>query len=200
MNDLEAKSCEDQPAGPPRSWPATVEAMLGPVYRFVRARAPADAVDDIVQETFVAASRGIGRFDGRCPVWNWLVTIARNTIANHYRRRGSRDLLTESLAILNSDGARVERALLSESSLPDEICERREFKTLAQAALTALPPEQQDYLVARYYEDLSLDEMARRFGVSPSSANTRLFRAREALRRVFPTLLAGQVDDQECVP
>ncbi len=194
MRDAETKSCESQPAGAIESWPATVEAMLGPVYRFVRARVPADAVDDLVQETFVAASRGIGRFDGRCPVWNWLAAIARNKIAEYYRRKGSRVLLTESLATLNSEGAAVERALHSELPLPDEICERQEFRHLARAALSLLPPEQQDCLVARYYENLSLDEIARRSGISASLANTRLFRARQALRDVFRNLLSSSGD------
>jgi len=200
MRNAESKTCEDQKAGLPQSWPATVEVMLGPIYRFVRARVPADAVDDVVQDTFVAASRGVGRFDGRCPVWNWLATIARNKIVEYYRRRGVRDLLMESLSTLNSDEVVVERALLSESPLPEEICSHREFQMLARAALSGLSPEEQECLVARYYEDLSLDESARRFGISRSLANTRLHRARQALRRVFLGLLGDKGDDRESMP
>ena len=200
MKDPQVKASGDKTAGLPQSWPAAVEAMLGPTYRFIRALAPAEAVDDLVQETFMAASRGIGRFDGRCPLWNWLTAIARNKITDHYRRSGSRNVLAKALDMLSSDGAQVQRALLSESPLPDEICEHREFQALARAALGALSPEQQECLVGRYYEALSLDELGRRLGTSPSLANTRLHRARQALRQAFLKLLGGKGDNQESVP
>ena len=200
MKDPKAKASGDHTAGLPLSWPAAVEVMLGPTYRFVRALAPVEAVDDIVQETFMAASRGIGQFDGRCPVWDWLTTIARNKIADHYRRSGSRNVLAKALDMLSSDGAQVQRALVSQSPLPDEICERREFQALARAALGALSPEQQDCLVGRYYEALSLKELGRRLGTSPSLTNTRLYRARQALKQAFLRLIMAEGDNQEFVP
>lgn len=200
MKNAEAKASEEQTAGPPQTWPATVEAMLEPIYRFVRARVPSDAVDDLVQETFVAASRGIDRFDGRCPVWNWLTAIARNKIAEHYRRNGSRGVLAEAAQSLNSDQTQVQQALLSEYPLPDEICARREFQALARAALSALSPDERECLIGRYYEDLSLDDLGRRLGISSAAANTRLHRARKELRRMFTTLLNDMRDHPEVIP
>ncbi len=201
MKNAMAKTVDDETAGLAQSWPAAVDALLGPMYRFVRALAPAEAVDDLVQETFVAASHGIRQFDQRSPLWNWLTAIARNKIADHYRRSGSRGVLTEALDMLGSDHAQVQRALLSESALPDEICERREFQALARAALCALSPEQQECLVGRYYEALSLDELGRRLGTSRSLINTRLYRARQALRQAFlRLLLRNKEDHQESLP
>jgi RNA polymerase sigma-70 factor (ECF subfamily) len=200
MEDTQAKAYGGDTTGLPQSWPATVEAMLVPMYRFIRALAPAEAVDDLVQETFAAASRGINQFDRRCPLWHWLTAIARNKIADHHRRSGSRPVLTQSIETLNSDGDQVQQALLSESPLPDEICERREFQALARAALASLSPDQQECLVGRYYEDLSLDELGRHLGASPSLANTRLYRARQALRQAFLRLLGAEGDDQESSP
>ncbi len=200
MKNAEAKASEEQTAGPPPTWPATVEAMIEPIYRFVRARVPANAVDDLVQETFTAASRGIGRFDSRCPVWNWLTAIARNKIAEHYRRNGSRGVLAEAAQSLNSDQTQVQQALLSESPLPDEICARQEFQALARAALSALSPDERQCLVGRYYEDLSLDELGRRLEITPAAANTRLYRARQELRRMFMTLLNDTRDHPEVIP
>lgn len=198
MEDAKAKACDVDTIGPPASWPAAVEELLAPMYRFIRALAPADVVDDLVQETFAAASRGIGRFDHRCSLWTWLTAIARNKVADYHRASGSRGPVRQSLDSLNSEADRVQQALLSESPLPDEICHRREFQALARAALASLSPDQQECLVGRYYEGLSLDELGRRLGASPALANTRLYRAREALRKAFLGLLTGP--DQESSP
>ena len=46
-----------------------------------------DAAQDIVQETFLAASKSAGRFDGRSKVSTWLYSIAYKKIADFYRRR-----------------------------------------------------------------------------------------------------------------
>lgn len=199
MNGPAARVHEEWKGGAADPWPAVVGDMLEPVYRFVRARAPADAVDDLVQETFVAASRGIGRFDGRCPLWNWLTAIARNKIAEYYRRSGSRDVLAETLEMLEADG-KLREELAGESPLPDETCERKEFQMLARAALSTLSPEQQECLVGRYYEDLSLDELSDRLGISRAAANTRLHRSRQDLRHAFLKLIGGGADNQEIVP
>lgn len=189
MKNAKLKECGDPPVGPAHSWAATVEDMLEPVYRFIRARAPAAAVDDLVQETFAAASGAVGEFDGRCPVWNWLTTIARNKIADFYRRSGSRSGLMQALEALDAEGGQLRQSLTSESPLPDEICQRQEFQALTRAALSAVDPVDRECLVARYYEGLSIGELARRLGISQAAANTRLHRARQELRQVLLCLL-----------
>lgn len=182
-----------------RWWTATVERYLDPIYRFVRARVPADAVDDVVQETFVAAARSIEGFDRRGPVWHWLVAIARNKVRDHYRRTGEQRVVSETLASLGADGESTQRAVSAGEPLPDEICQREEFRMLARAALSALPPDHRDYLMGRYYEDLSLEELGRRFGLSRSAVNSRLHRARQKLRETLLGLLNGEVDPEEIV-
>jgi RNA polymerase sigma-70 factor (ECF subfamily) len=189
MKSSEATPCEERLPLSAASWPAVVEAMLDPVYRFVQARVPADAVDDLVQETFMAASAAFRRFDGRSSLWTWLTVIARHKIADWYRSRGRRHVLTMALDALDRDGAPIEEALASESPLPNEICERHEYQLLARAAVSALCPEDQACLGARYDDDLSLDELAARLGVTKAAANTRLYRARQELKAAFARLL-----------
>jgi RNA polymerase sigma-70 factor (ECF subfamily) len=178
-------------------WLATVNQMLGPVYRFVRARVPAEAVDDLVQETFAAASRGIGGFDGRCGLWGWLTAIARNKIAEYYRRTHSAKALIVAADALAEQAGAIEETIVSGHPLPEEICQRREFETLARAALSELSPEHRACLVARYYEDLSLDTLARHLGVSRAAANARLHRARQELKLAFVRLLNRPASNEE---
>src|SRR3977135_1432533 len=77
---------------------ALLERHLPMVYRFVSmklGRAHAD-LDDVVQETLIAAARSIGSVrgerDGAVPAW--FLTIARHKVADHFRRAPAR---TEAL-------------------------------------------------------------------------------------------------------
>jgi RNA polymerase sigma-70 factor, ECF subfamily len=200
MKDMPEPASEQAANGGSPTWPETVDALLEPIYRFVRARAPAEVVDDLVQDTFMAAGRGIRDYRGSCALWNWLTAIARNKIAEYYRRRGAENVVTKAIDLLCANDSRTQDAFVGESSLPDELCERQEFRVLARAALSALGPEHRACLVGRYCEDLSLDELSQRLGISRAAANARLYRARAELRQAFLRLLGRRQDDQECTP
>lgn len=200
MKDMAEPASKHADSDMSQSWPKTVDAVLDPVYRFVRARVPAEAVDDLVQDTFMAAARGIHDFHASCPVWHWLTAIARNKIAEYYRRTGAENRLVQASDVLSSDNDRIQRAFVDESPLPDELCEREEFRILARAALSALGPEHRACLVGRYYEDLSLDQLSQRLGISRAAVNARLHRARAELRQEFLKLLNRRQNDQEYAP
>ena len=192
MNDAREPSPAVPSARNLEWWTATVEAHLDAMYRFVRLRVPADATDDLVQEIFVAAARSVSQFDAaRGPVWPWLLGIARNKIAAYYRQTQAPLALSEVVAWLSSDDGRIRQTLASETPLPVEICQRAEFRTLARVALSTLDLQHRACLVARYYEDLSLDELSNRFHLSRSAVNSLLYRARIELRRA----LCNLVDD-----
>src|SRR5262245_41003134 len=59
------------------------------VYTYVRHRlAPrADLVDDVVQDVFLAALRGLSTFLGNAPLRSWLLGIARHKVETYYRQR-----------------------------------------------------------------------------------------------------------------
>ena len=181
----------DPTPGPTKDWwTEAVNAYLPSVYRFVRARAPADAVDDLVQETFVAAAQSLGQFDpDRGVIWGWLCGIARRKIAAFYRRTNRSAALAEARSGLHAEKDLIAEAVDRETLLPPEICQRFEFCKLAGAALSSLDPAQREVLLARYEEDLSLEEIGRRIDRSRSATNSLLHRARQALRRAFLDLL-----------
>lgn len=55
------------------------------ISRFIAARVTADWVEDLTQETFSRALRGLPRFAGRSSVRSWLFSVARHTVADRYR-------------------------------------------------------------------------------------------------------------------
>ena len=82
-----------------------IELHADAVHRYVwRRLAPkVDLVDDLVQEVFVAAWRGLEKYSGEASLQTWLVSIARNKVEDHYR---------------NTLGARLESLEAEEDAQP----------------------------------------------------------------------------------
>ena len=211
MSDLptrqEQASLTSDPGNPTKSvpsiadrkwWTETVETYLSPIYRFVRARVPADAVDDLVQDIFVSAAGSVSQFDPqKASVWTWFVGITRKKIADYYRTHNRDSLLNIATRKLASDVDDIQKLLATSTPLPDKACETEELRLVVRAALNSLEPRHQACLVARYDKELSLDEVAQLMNLSPSAANSMLYRARIQFRRAMNRLLSGKADIEE---
>ncbi|MCP4589341.1 MAG: sigma-70 family RNA polymerase sigma factor [bacterium] len=191
--------CKPAPSAADRQWwTETVESSVAPVYRFIRARVPAEAVDDLVQETFVSAAGSVSQFDAQiATVWTWLLGIARKRIADYYRASGRDPLLNIATGRFASDLADIEGALACGTPLPDEVCESEELRLVVRAALTSIEPKHQACLIARYYKDLSLDEVGQLMNLSRSATNSLLHRARVRLRRTVERLIGEGTDFED---
>ncbi len=179
-------------------WTATVADCLDPMYRYVKTRVPADAADDLVQEIFVSAAGNAARYDSNVgTVWMWLVGIAKRRIADYYRGLGGDPLLKTAVRKFSLDSTAVRESIASGEALPDEICESGEFRTIVRAALSSLEPGYQDCLNHRYYDGLSMTDVARKLDLSPSAANSLLYRARIRLREAVEQLIGTVPEFQE---
>jgi RNA polymerase sigma-70 factor, ECF subfamily len=72
-------------------WEAVVEASYPAIWRFCAMLTDAAAADDLTQETFLRATRGLGRYRGESSQTTWLLSIARNVCADHLRTRYRRE-------------------------------------------------------------------------------------------------------------
>ena len=128
----------------------------------------ADA-EDLVQETFVAA---IGsRFRGEASVRTWLVGLLVKRVAM-WRRSSARRKARDASSAPAPGGAAPGIAAV-------------EAKMDLSVLLTALSPEQREVIVLRELEGLSYEEIAKALNVPRGTVESRLHRAREALRSKF---------------
>ena len=144
--------------------------------------------EDLVQETLLAAWRGLDRFEGRASLRTWLYRIATNRCLNALRDRGRR--LPEPPAPVEAQveappPTRMREPIWLEPlpDQPDARYESREAIGLAFiAGLQRLPPRQRAALVLRDVLGFRASETAEMLGVTQASANGALRRARAALR------------------
>lgn len=164
------------------------------VYRFVfyRLAGHVPDVEEVVQETFLAALKSLHRFRGDSQLSTWLCGIAKNQI--HATRRQQRRLKLASA--LESADEEIQRIVsLGESELPDDVLEREETQDLVGATLASLPESYQNVLRRKYYESTPVKDIARGAGTTPKSVESLLTRARIAFRRTFE-LLAGHLSPE----
>ncbi len=150
------------------------------LYRHIYHRVHRDhaAAQDVMQETFMAALRGIARFRRDASLKTWLYSIASHKIADWHRRRARR-----RRQHLSPAASQQELRKLDQAPLPDEIVQRKETQAVVSAALDQLPDHYQEVLVRKYVLAYSVTEISQEMGKSYKSIESLLVRARKALRQ-----------------
>jgi len=145
---------------------------------------------DLVQETFLAASRAWPRFQGTSEgeLVHWLRQILATHLANllrHYLGTRCRDIrLERDLAAEMDQSSRfLDRGLLARQSSPSQQAARREQAVLLADALGRLPEDYREVLILRHLEGLSFPEVAQRLGRTVDSVKKLWARGLDRLRR-----------------
>jgi RNA polymerase sigma factor (sigma-70 family) len=147
--------------------------------RFIRPRVANDAdAEDILQDVWqrLIATLEDGPVE---QIWAWLYTVARNRIADRYRRppMTSLDDLAVEMGLDEGEFGLVD-LFLRENQTPEKEYMRNLFWQQLQAALADLPPEQRDVFIWHELEGLPFEDIAQRTG---ENLNTLLSRKRYAV-------------------
>jgi RNA polymerase sigma-70 factor (ECF subfamily) len=140
--------------------------------------------DEVTQEVFVRAWRGLARFEERARFSTWLYRIA----FNEAQRRRSRRALPR--VDVNPEGADPVLALPESPELgPDAQTLSHELEQILERSLAELPPDWRDAVVLRDIEGLSTEEAAEITGVRQAAFKSRLHRGRMQLRSLLEPYL-----------
>ncbi len=144
------------------------------LYRFARRMfGSSSEAEDIVQDAFLELWQNASRFNpNRGSLRSFLIGVTSNLIRRRLRSaRPYNELKEDSTVCGPIDLAGLERAGI-----------------IARAVL-ALPPQQRETLILAEYEEMSLEEIGCATHVNLSAVKSRLYRARENLRRMLAPLL-----------
>ena len=188
--DSDAALVQRAAQGDTEAFGRLVERYQRPMTALVaRMTAHPDDVDDVVQELFVRAWKGLPRFRGDAQLSTWLYRIAVNTAIKHRGRRRdenavslSAEELTGGLESLASDPTSAE------GGDPFLSAQRREQEALVRRAVMALPEKQRAVVVLHYFEGHSCEEIGEIVGCSVGTVWSRLHYACKRLKGTLGAL------------
>ena len=155
--------------------------VAGNLYRVLGDRTD---LDDLVQEVFVIAFRGLERFRGDARLSTWLYRICVNVALGRIRTRKRRPT---AIGVADLDSAAIDPSLVERPETPERSLERRRDQERVYATLEQLAPKKRIVLYLHEIEGLDLKEIAYLVDSNPVTVRTRLFYA----RREFYRLLTG---------
>ncbi|MGD9734057.1 MAG: RNA polymerase sigma factor [Solirubrobacterales bacterium] len=161
---------------------AHADRLYAVVVRLLRDRHEAE---EVTQEAFLRAWRGIGSFEGNSRFFTWLYRIG----INEAKRRVSRNATTFRASSLEEQPG-TEPADLSEA--PEQTTAQRELQGVLEEAIGALDPDYRAPLVLRDVEGLSTAEAAEAMGLGEAAFKSRLHRARLAVRKAVDGYLGEE--------
>jgi RNA polymerase sigma-70 factor, ECF subfamily len=147
------------------------------VYHLVRRR---DEVEDIAQEIFIKAFRGIRSYNFQASFGTWLSRIAVNHCYDYLRREQK-----SKLAYYWQIGEEGSRAIEGQAQSKPEgalnLEQESEARDLAEKLLARAPAEDRTILVLKELEDHSVEEIAAILQLRPNTVKVRLHRARKRM-------------------
>ena len=156
-----------------------VAAHIDAVYAYARHRLTphADLVDDVVQDVFVAALKGLAAFERQSSLRTWLLAIARHKIEDIYRQR-----LRAAIALDPDSG--VDEPTADEIPV-DERIDNARAHAKARRVLESMPERYALMLLWRYWEQRSARDVAAAIGTTEKSVERMLARARARFRALW---------------
>jgi len=182
----EAGAGEGAPDAAGASFEAIVERYHDKVFALAyRYTGDHHAACDLTQDTFVRAFGAWNEFRGDSQVFTWLYRITLNLCHNHQKKTRRRN--GAEMQVVDAPGEDGGEAfpIADARPLPAQLTESSEMRLRLQAALRELPENYRTVIVLRDIEGLSYEEIARITDSSLEAIKSRLFRARNMIRRLL---------------
>jgi RNA polymerase sigma-70 factor (ECF subfamily) len=168
-------------AGDAEAFGEIYDRYVGLIYRYIYYRVGSQPLaEDLTSETFLRALRRLGSFtwQGR-DVGAWFVTIARNLVTDHYKSSRYR------LEVATSDLIATAGDAPGTSTPESEVLAHLTNEALL-TAVRQLNSEQQECIVLRFLQGLSVSETAHAMGKNDGAIKALQYRAVRSLGRLLP--------------
>lgn len=153
---------------------------------------PSD-VEDVVQDVFIKAYRGLPSFKGDSSFYTWIYQIARNTSFNFVTRQQKHVVLRDDIA--GDEAPQFEDTVGSDHEDPERGMLARQISDTVEAAMKRLQPDLAEALVLYEVEGKPYKDIAEMLQIPIGTVRTRIFRAREFIaKRLEPVV--GPVRDR----
>lgn len=152
----------------------------GKLLNFIRQRVDdEEEAREILEETLATAWESRRNFSGRSAFFTWLCGIARHEIADFYRKKRLKNLLFSHLPWLED--------LATQALGPEQELLKKELIQNVRNTLNNLDKGYQEVLRLKYYQGLTVAQIAQKLNETVKTIESRLFRARQAFAKAFVT-------------
>lgn len=190
--ELIERCCADDRAAHDEFYHRFRRPVAGNLYRVLGDRTD---LDDLVQEVFVIAFRGLARFRGDARLSTWLYRICVNVALGRIRTRKRRP---SAVGVVDLDAASPDPSLTERPETPERSLERRQEQERVYRALEQIAPKKRMVLYLHEIEGLDLKEIAYLVDSNPVTVRTRLFYARREFYRLIG--VEGSAPAEEAPP
>ena len=157
-------------AGIVRRWQRPLVNMA---WRYCRDR---NRAEEMAQEAFVRAWRGLAQWRRESAFSTWLFAVAANVYRNELKRFPTINLAIEEVAEP------------SEPFVYDTLLDQRGREDIVRRAVLSLPQRYREPVVLFYFHEMDVGATARTMGLPEGTVKARLSRARDLLKKRFPHL------------
>jgi len=141
--------------------------------------------EEVTQDAFIRAHRGLANFRGESAFSTWLYQIATNLARNRYwywwRRKRDRSISFDQPVGADNETT-IAELIPAELETPGDATVTQELVDRIADGMEKLSPKHREILILRNIKNLSYEEIAEILGISVGTVKSRIARARESLR------------------
>ncbi len=145
----------------------------------------AQDAEEVTQDAFIRAHRGLVNFRGDSAFSTWLYQIATNLARNRYwywwRRKRDKSISFDAPFGPDNDST-IADIIPSEQETPEDATVTQEFVNRVAQCMDLLNEKHREILILRNVQNLAYEEIAEILGISVGTVKSRIARARESLR------------------
>ncbi|MCI0452846.1 MAG: RNA polymerase sigma factor [Candidatus Latescibacteria bacterium] len=139
--------------------------------------------EDLSQEVFIKAFRGIGNFRADAKLGSWLYRIAMNAHIDSKRRKPVQLVSIDAYASDPEEPASDRMAeLAAAEARPDQSAGAARFQVDVENALGVLSAQERTVFVLRHYHDMKIGEISESLSIAEGTVKSLLFRSMRKLR------------------
>lgn len=138
----------------------------------------ANTATEITQETLIAALKALRTYKEKSSLKAWVYTITLNTSRNYLRKRKTLEKLRSTLTSLWKINSQTQPS-------PEDLVLQNERDVILMKALDELDEKHRVVVLLRYFQDLTVTEIAQILSTNEGTIHSRLHTARERLKQAL---------------
>lgn len=186
-NNNDKELVERAQQGDTRAFDLLVQKYQFKVVNLVSRYVRTEEAQDVAQEAFIKAYRGLKNFRGDAAFYTWLYRIAVNSAKNYLlsasRRQSDHQVDVEDAEFFD------DATVLRDHATPDRVLQSQELEKKLFEVMNQLPDDLKMAITLRELEGMSYEQIAEAMECPIGTVRSRIFRAREAIDKVVQPLM-----------